>query len=121
MAYNDAFTVPDGRAYVFENKKTKDTHPDFRGQMVLTQDYRAGDVIKLAIWNKTTKTSGKPWLLVSEETDAWKAKNRISPKDRMREVRDDDSDVPFQSRKPFFLTAGNTFETHTALTLPTQH
>jgi hypothetical protein len=96
MAYNDAFNVPDGRAYIFQNNKLKDTHPDFRGQMVLTKDYKAGEVIKLAIWNKTTKTSGKPWLLVSEETDAWKAQNSISPKDRMREVSNiDDSDVPF--------------------------
>jgi hypothetical protein len=67
MAYENDFKVPDGKAYCFTVKERKSEYsPHFKGQMVLTKDYKAGDVIKLAVWSQTTK-NGLPWIKIAEE------------------------------------------------------
>ena len=55
------FKVPDGKAYCWQVKERKSTYsPEFKGTMVLTRSYQAGETIKLAVWSQETKT-GKPW------------------------------------------------------------
>lgn len=91
----DDFKVPAGRAYCFLVKDRKgEFTPQFKGTMVLTRDYAAGETIKLAVWQQTTK-NGAPWIKLAEETDAWKNADQ-RPTQYPREVRNiDENEVPF--------------------------
>lgn len=92
--YNNEFKVPDGKAYCFQVKERKSTYaPEFKGTMVLTKNYQAGETIKLAVWSQMTKT-GKPWIKIAEETDAWKNQDG-RPTQYPKEVNVEDGDVPF--------------------------
>jgi len=93
--YQSEFKVPDGKAYCFQVKERKSEYaPEFKGNMVLTRDYKAGETIKLAVWAQTTKT-GKPWIKIAEETDAWKNQDG-RPTQYPKEVNNiDDNEVPF--------------------------
>lgn len=104
--YKSDFKVPDGRAFLFTNtKKVTEAQPDFKGEMVLTQDYKAGDTIKFAAWLSVAK-NGKNYVKLSEESDAWKNNPNYVKQPSARDVRinatyprevndiDDDS-VPF--------------------------
>ena len=88
--YKNDFKVPDGKAYCFQVRERKSEFaPEFKGKMVLTQDYKAGDSIRIAVWSQKTK-SGNPWIKLAEETDSWK--NQQYPKE-VSNINEDD--VPF--------------------------
>jgi len=104
---DNKFEEKPGYAILFytapENKKFEQS-PDFDGSMILKMDYKAGERIKIDVWQKETRT-GKPMLSVKENT--W-AKEKNLQKDQPKEVtpsyrqqpktgyrRRDDEDIPF--------------------------
>jgi hypothetical protein len=80
--------------------------PDFKGFIVLEMDYRAGEKLKIAAWQKPT-SRGTNLLALKE--DNWSKKKRedemkdkeVSPRYKsggnssFNRKRDDDSEIPF--------------------------
>jgi hypothetical protein len=82
--FKSGASVPqDGKGVLFQNKKTKDTHPDYKGTVMLD-----GKMYKLAGWIKPTQYGH----LVSLSLDTYQSSAERGPIER--EVRND-SDVPF--------------------------
>ena len=78
--------------------------PDFDGSMILKMDYKAGERIKIDVWQRQT-SNGRPMLSLKENT--W-AKEKQMQRDEPKEVRPtyrakpggfsrrhEDDDVPF--------------------------
>jgi hypothetical protein len=56
-----------GTGSLFQNQfKNKDSHPDYTGKIILSQDYKAGDVLKIAAWKKISINGA--FLSLSENT-----------------------------------------------------
>jgi hypothetical protein len=74
--------------------------PDFKGFLVLDMDYKAGEKLKIAAWQKPT-SRGHSLLALKE--DNWSKKKReeergdkeVVPSYNRRPARNDDEDVPF--------------------------
>ena len=80
--YND-----DGKGVLFINdKKSKESQPDYTGKLVLDQDYGKGSEIKLSGWKKPTPKNH----LISITINNYKANE---DKQYPKPVHDDD--VPF--------------------------
>lgn len=78
----------DGSGVFFQNdKKTKDSSPDYTGTLLLDQDYGRGTEIKLSGWRKTTPRGH----LISISINNWKADET---KQWPKPVSGDD-DIPF--------------------------
>ena len=107
MDNNNKFEEKPGYAILFytppEMKKFEQS-PDFDGSMILKMDYKAGEKIKIDVWQKETRT-GKPMLSIKENTWAKeKALERSQPKEVTPSYRQppktgyrkrEDDDIPF--------------------------
>ena len=80
-----------GKGVLFQNEKKHDRSPDWKGTLLLSEDYRAGQTLKIAGWTKQTPKGS----LISLSEDNWKPDNNQQyPKEVNRRV-DDSGDVPF--------------------------
>ena len=77
-----------GKGVLFQNKKTSEKAPDYKGMITLAKDYKAGQELKLAGWLKITQGGN----LISLAEDSYVAKNS---EPYPREVNKSDDDVPF--------------------------
>ncbi|MEI8296258.1 MAG: hypothetical protein WCG04_07050, partial [Alphaproteobacteria bacterium] len=78
-----------GKGVLFMNeKRTSDKSPDWKGTILLSEDYKAGQVVKLAGWTKNTPKG----QLISLSEDNWKPPTQNAGT-YPREVND--NDVPF--------------------------
>ena len=79
-----------GKGVLFQNeKKTNERSPDWKGTLLLSEDYKAGQTLKIAGWTKQTPKGS----LISLSEDNWKPQN---PGVYPRELnRVDDGEVPF--------------------------
>ena len=82
-----------------EAQRKTPTAPDFKGFIVLEMDYKAGEKLKLAAWQKPTS---RGYNLLSLSEDNWSKKKRETDTEvqpgyaKKPSGRDfDDSDVPF--------------------------
>ena len=98
-----------GVAY-WEEEKKSDKGPDYKGFIVLEMDYKAGEKLKFAVWQRNTS---KGTTLLSFKEDNWTKRKRMEEKLEHRaevvevvpayrkprvdpRVRDDDdSEIPF--------------------------
>lgn len=88
----NGFQGTEGRGVLFPEKNKKhEKAPDMKGELILSRDYKKGEKVKLAAWNKATKMG----TLVSIAEDNWKPNVARQEKkyDYPREVND--SDIPF--------------------------
>ncbi len=78
----------DGKGVLFVNDKTKESQPDYKGNVVLDRDYSKGSEIKISGWKKRTPKNH----LISLSIDNYKAQDQ----DRQwpKPVHEDE-DVPF--------------------------
>jgi hypothetical protein len=78
-----------------EASRKSDKSPDFKGFLVLEMDYKAGEKLKIAAWQKPTS---RGYNLLSLTEDNWSKKQRQTDKEvtpaYARSSRNDD-DVPF--------------------------
>ena len=101
--------MPGSGVAFFEEEKKSDKGPDFKGFIVLELDYKAGEKMKFAVWQRPTS---KGTTLLSFKEDNWTKRKRMEEKEAYRaevtevvpaykkprldpRIRDDDSDVPF--------------------------
>ncbi len=79
-----------GKGVLFGNADKKhEKAPDWKGTMLLSEDYKAGQTLKIAGWTKNTPKG----QLISLYEDNWKPQNT---QEYLREVDHvKDSDVPF--------------------------
>ena len=93
-----------GKGVLFMNeKKVKDSHPDWKGFVIATKDYKPGDKVKLTAWTK--QTARGQLISLAEDTwvpdPNWKPPLPISGQPNMvtknypKELNADDGDVPF--------------------------
>jgi hypothetical protein len=80
-----------------EASRKSDKSPDFKGFLVLEMDYKAGEKLKLALWQKPTS---RGYNLLAVKEDNWLKKKKLE-EGRPTEVepkysiRKDDNDIPF--------------------------
>ena len=55
MATENTFIVPPGRGYLWQQQKSKETDPDFKGDIVLQKDYKAGDKLNMRAYMSKAK------------------------------------------------------------------
>ena len=79
-----------GKGVLFQNTDRKhEKSPDWKGTILLSEDYKAGQTLKIAGWTKNTPKG----QLISLSEDNWKPQNN---QQYPREVgRVDDGEVPF--------------------------
>lgn len=78
----------EGRGVLFMNEKRHEKAPDYKGDLVLDQDYGKGTTIKISGWRKNTPKNH----LISLSIDNYKAdKSQHWP----RPANTTDDDVPF--------------------------
>ena len=79
-----------GKGVLFSNNDKKmATHPDWKGTILLSEDYKAGQTLKIAGWTKNTPKG----QLISLSEDNWKPNNDTQYPKEVNRVQD--SDVPF--------------------------
>ena len=57
-----------GKGAIFSNEKKGEKGPDYKGNLILDRDYKAGEAVKLAGWQKTSRRGP----MVSLSIDSWK-------------------------------------------------
>ena len=94
-----------GKGVMFQNnKKTTERHPDWKGQLLVTKDYKVGDTLKFTAWTKQSAVG--QLISLAEDTfvpdPQWREKLAAAKKEEHagtypREVKsfDDDDSVPF--------------------------
>lgn len=83
-----------GLGVLFTNhKKNHPKSPDFTGQIMLAEDGKAGDIIKIGAWERNTN-KGK---LLSLKQDTWKPSGQPVPKEYPVEVNSgkNEDEVPW--------------------------
>ena len=78
-----------GKGVLFQNEKKHDKSPDWKGTLLLSEDYNAGQTLKIAGWTKQTPKGS----LISLSEDNWKPDNGGTYPKEVNRVKD--SDVPF--------------------------
>ena len=78
-----------GKGVLFQNEKKHERSPDWKGTLLLSEDYKAGQTLKIAGWTKQTPKGS----LISLSEDNWKPEGGTYPKEVNRVQ---DGDVPFQ-------------------------
>lgn len=79
-----------GKGVLFmEFNKKNEKGPDWKGHLLLSQDYKAGQTLKIAAWTKKTPKGE----LISLSEDNWKPNQQQYPKEVNNRV--EDGDVPF--------------------------
>jgi hypothetical protein len=78
-----------GKGVLFGNADKKhEKAPDWKGTLLLSEDYKAGQTLKIAGWTKNTPKG----QLISLSEDNWKPQ---TTQQYPREVNKDDGEVPF--------------------------
>ncbi len=88
-----------GTGVLLSNRYKKGSGPDWKGEIKLERDYRAGDTVKLAAWTKETSVGA----LISLKEDNWQPENAADTNQPPRANRnpfpsrrvDSDDDIPF--------------------------
>jgi len=90
-----------GKGAIFSTEKKHEKGPDYKGNLILDRDYKAGEAVKLAGWQKTSRRGP----MVSLSIDAWKPDPDWKPDlDKLKERENTyrpggstrfDDDVPF--------------------------
>jgi len=63
----NTFVHKAGTGSLFPNQfKNKENHPDYTGKIILSKEYKAGDVLKIAAWKKVSVN--RVFLSLSENT-----------------------------------------------------
>ena len=79
-----------GKGVLFQNdKKTSDKSPDWKGTILLSEDYKAGQTLKIAGWTKNTPKGS----LISLSEDNWKPQNNQQYPREVSHVQD--PEIPF--------------------------
>ena len=78
-----------GKGVLFQNEKKHDRSPDWKGTLLLSEDYKAGQTLKIAGWTKQTPKGS----LISLSEDNWKPDNGGTYPKEVNRVQD--GDVPF--------------------------
>jgi len=83
-----SFKKIDGKGVLFVNEKTKESQPDYKGDITLDRDYTKGSMVKISGWRKKTPKNH----LISLSIDNYKAQDqdRQWPK-----TVNEDEEVPF--------------------------
>jgi len=102
--------MPGNGVAFFEEEKKSEKGPDFKGFIVLEMDYKAGEKLKFAVWQRPTS---KGTSLLSFKEDNWTKRKKMEEKEAYRaevvevtpaykkprvdpRIRDeDDSEIPF--------------------------
>jgi hypothetical protein len=90
-----------GKGAIFSTEKKSEKGPDYKGNLVLDRDYKAGEQVKLAGWQKTSRRGP----MVSLSIDSWKPDPDWKPDPEKAKERENtyrpggmtrfDDDVPF--------------------------
>ena len=82
-----------GKGVLFQNdRKTSEKSPDWKGTLLLSEDYKAGQTLKISGWTKQTPKGS----LISLSEDNWKPpaqSNEQYPKEVAN--KKDDGEIPF--------------------------
>ena len=82
-----------------EQEKKKEGWPDYKGFVILKNDYKAGDKLKLALWIKETRYPQPLFSLREDELHLMKRAENQPDKEvqpsYVKHKRFDDDDVPF--------------------------
>jgi hypothetical protein len=91
-----------GKGAIFSTEKRSEKGPDYKGNLVLDRDYKAGEQVKLAGWQKTSRLGP----MVSLSIDSWKPDPDWKPDPEKAKERENtyrpggstrfDDDVPFK-------------------------
>ena len=103
MATNNAHKEMPGSGVMYwedEEMRKSPKGPDFKGFIVLECDYKAGEKLKIAAWQKPTSRGNN---LLALKEDNWSKKKReeerqdkeVTPSYARKSYPRDDSDVPF--------------------------
>jgi len=103
MATNNAHKEMPGSGVLYwedEEMRKSPKGPDFKGFIVLECDYKAGEKLKIAAWQKPTSRGNN---LLALKEDNWSKKKReeerqdkeVTPNYARKTYRNDDQDVPF--------------------------
>ena len=101
--------MPGSGVAFFEEEKKSEKGPDFKGFIVLEMDYKAGEKLKFAVWQRPTS---KGTSLLSFKEDNWTKRKKMEEKEAYRaevvevtpaykkprvdsRIQDDDSEIPF--------------------------
>jgi hypothetical protein len=89
-----------GKGVLFSEEKRGEKSPDFKGKLILDRDYKAGEELKMAGWQKSSRRGP----LISLSIDSWKPDPNYKP-DPNKPPRENtyrpggmtrfDDDVPF--------------------------
>jgi len=91
---DSTFIVPPGRGYLWKQEKRKDTDPDFKGDIVLQQDYKKGDKLAMRAYMSKAK-NGNDYVSIYETVTKAEFVRQEKAASYPREVNIDDNDVPF--------------------------
>ena len=90
-----------GKGAIFSTEKRSEKGPDYKGNLILDRDYKAGEEVKLAGWQKTSRRGP----MVSLSIDSWKPNPDWKPDPEKAKERENtyrpggmtrfDDDVPF--------------------------
>jgi len=90
-----------GKGAIFSTEKKSEKGPDYKGNLILDRDYKAGEAVKLAGWQKTSRRGP----MVSLSIDSWKPDPDWKPDPEKAKERENtyrpggmtrfDDDVPF--------------------------
>ena len=80
-----------------ESQRKSPKGPDYKGFVVLEMDYKAGEKLKLALWQKPTS---RGYNLLAVKEDNWLKKKKLEEGRPVEvtpryNVRKDDNDIPF--------------------------
>ena len=91
-----------GKGVLFSEEKRGEKSPDFKGKLILDRDYRAGEEVKMAGWQKSSRRGP----LISLSIDSWKPDPNWKPDpDKVKERENTyrpggstrfDDDLPFK-------------------------
>jgi hypothetical protein len=64
-----------GKGVLFSEEKRGEKSPDFKGKLILDRDYKAGEEVKMAGWQKSSRRGP----LISLSIDSWKPDPNYKP------------------------------------------
>jgi hypothetical protein len=64
-----------GKGVLFSEEKRGEKSPDFKGKLILDRDYKSGEEVKMAGWQKSSRRGP----LISLSIDSWKPDPNYKP------------------------------------------
>ena len=101
---NQLREMPGSGVAYWEEEKKSEKGPDYKGFIVLEMDYKAGEKLKFAVWQRPTS---KGTTLLSFKEDNWTKRKKAEERNEVVEVVpayrkhtqskpiDDDLEIPF--------------------------